>query len=140
MCPSPAAGSTFLQRLYRVFCTVRSTGFTEHRARLLRLVEPQGAFHAATRNRAGQSLLHTLCMAATYSVTHRAKNRRRWMYPDLPKYREWSSSSSRAKAFTDQLCALLQRHGADFHSPDSSGERKHVPRQWAYLHLPHQLA
>ena len=88
----------------------------------MRLIEPQVDFHVATRNNTGQTLLHTLCSEATYTVKRRAKTRHHHLDPDQPKYSEWSEKGNRMTGFTDQLCVLLQRRGADFHSPDNSGE------------------
>jgi hypothetical protein len=135
-----ASGSTFLQRLYRAFCTLYSSDFSADCARLMRLIEPQVDFHVATRNNTGQTLLHTLCSEATYTVKRRAKTRHHHLDPDQPKYSEWSETDNRMTGFTDELCVLLQRHGADFHSSDNSGEQRHAPWQWACLRLPHRLA
>jgi hypothetical protein len=109
---------------------MKTTGFTDHRARLMRLIEPQVAFHVATRNHAGQTLLHTICSKDTYTVKHREKKHRgkscHYVNPKLKEYSEWTSVNNHMAEFTDQLCVLLQRRGADFHSPDNSGEQRHA--------------
>ena len=116
------AGSTFLQRFYRVHCTMNATGITDHRARLLRLIESQVAFHVATRNHAGQTLLHTICSKDTYSVKPRLQYFFVWMYPHVPERYEQTSTNNRTPAFSDELCTLLLKHGADFNVPDKEGQ------------------
>jgi hypothetical protein len=110
-----ASGSTFLQRLYRICCTsLDLDSLMEHWPRLLRLAERHGAFHAATRNDAGQTLLHTICSRATYTVCRLIV---------LNGIRGCTSIDNQAPELTSKLCRLLQRAGADFNSPDSNGQK-----------------
>jgi hypothetical protein len=123
VCLPLASGSTFLQRLYRICTTHDYNGLKEHRPRLLRLIELHGDFHAETRNQAGQTLLHTICSLATYEVRRQSYTR---FLPNgvvVPhEAHDYTFVINRAHQFTDKLCLLLQRAGADFSSSDNSGQ------------------
>jgi len=112
---------------------MKTTGFTDHRARLMRLIEPQVAFHVATRNHAGQSLLHTICSKDTYSVKPRVQHFFHWMYPQLPERYEQISTNNRTPGFTDELCTLLLKHGADFNAAHKAGQRSSMISLFAHL-------
>ena len=123
VCLPLASGSTFLQRLYRICCTALDLdSLMEHWPRLLHLAERHSAFHTTTRNRAGQTLLHTICSRATYQV-RRAVRR---LLPDGSMVFDEvldMGVMNRAPELADKLCRLLQRAGADFNSPDKNGQQ-----------------
>ena len=126
---SLCAGSTFLQRFYRIHCAFHTPGFVDHRPRLLRLIELHGAFHTSARNDAGQTLLHTLCSRETYQVRRSVRRRLPNGSVVFDEVRDCTAVNNRSKHLAGQLCRLLQRAGADFNSPDNNGQQSAVADQ-----------